>query len=97
MQLRRLLSMLERPIHSLTRNSPYSPAMIQKLLGASRVHYNFMKYGATTAIGKGEAVCGPHAGNEAWPRQGADLDRGHSVFQDIDAVEIRHSSNLKNR
>lgn len=49
MQLRRLLSMLERPIHSPSSNrtwygySPYNPEMIQKLLDIFRVHYNFVK------------------------------------------------------
>lgn len=49
MQLRRLLSMLERPIHSPSSNrtwhgySPYNPEMIQKLLDIFLVHYNFVK------------------------------------------------------
>jgi transposase-like protein len=49
MQLRRLLSMLERPVHSPSSNrtwhgySPYNPEMVQKVLDIFRVHYNFVK------------------------------------------------------
>jgi hypothetical protein len=49
MQLRRLLSMLERPIHTPSSSrtwygySPYNPEMVQKLLDIFRVHYNFVK------------------------------------------------------
>lgn len=50
MQLRRMLSMLERPIstpsNSLRRwygYAPYNPDMVQKLLDIFRVHYNYCK------------------------------------------------------
>jgi transposase-like protein len=59
MQLRRMLSMLERPIstpsNALRRwygYAPYNPEMVQKLLDIFRVHYNYCKQEQKTKTDK---------------------------------------------
>lgn len=52
MQLRRMLSLLERPIHTSSATnriwrgySPYNPEMVVKILAIYRVYYNYVKIG----------------------------------------------------
>lgn len=62
MQLRRLLSMLERPIRSQSTErmwygySPYNPAIIQKLLDIHRVYYNYCKLGDAKKDANGKVL-----------------------------------------